>query len=106
MQIGMRQYSAETVEWFQRQVQAGHRSRQSLARELCELENWRNGRGELCVSSARKVLPQLAARLQLSLPRGPSVAAAATAIAALIAAWRGGGSGNPRESKPAAAPAD
>lgn len=35
-----------------------------------------------------------------------AVAAAVTAIAALIAAWRVGGSGEPRESKPAGAPTD
>ena len=45
-----------------------------MARGLCECEDWRNAGGELCESSARKVLPRLAERLGVALPepcRGP-----------------------------------
>ena len=42
--------------------------RSSLARGLCERENWRNARGELCLASARSALPGLASELDLTLP--------------------------------------
>ena len=42
--------------------------RSSLARGLCERENWRNARGELCLASARSALPGLASALDLTPP--------------------------------------
>ena len=49
-------------------VDSGEHSRTSLARGLCEVEDWRNSAGELCLASARKVLPRLADSLGLVLP--------------------------------------
>ena len=68
MQIGLRQFSADTVEWLRQAVSADGASRSGLAAELCEREGWHNAGGDPCVSSARKVLPLLAAKLGLSLP--------------------------------------
>ena len=68
MQIGLRQFSADTLEWLGQAVSAGGASRSGLAAELCEREGWHNAGGDPCVSSARKVLPRLAAKLGLSLP--------------------------------------
>ena len=68
MQIGLRQFSADTLEWLGQAVSAEGASRSGLAAELCEREGWRNAGGDPCVSSARKVLPRLAAKLGLSLP--------------------------------------
>ena len=49
-------------------VDSGEHSRTSLAHGLCEVEDWRNAAGELCLASARKVLPRLADSLGLVLP--------------------------------------
>ncbi len=68
MQIGMRQYDKETVAWFRQAVVGGETSRTQLASQLCERLDWRNAKGELCESSARKVLPTLALRLDVKLP--------------------------------------
>ena len=68
MQIGLRQFSADTLEWLGQAVSAEGASRSGLAAELCEREGWHNAGGDPCVSSARKVLPRLAAKLWLSLP--------------------------------------
>ncbi len=57
MQIGMRQYDQETVDWFRQVVARGETTRTQLASQLCERLDWRNAKGELCESSARKVLP-------------------------------------------------
>ena len=73
MQIGLRQFSADTVEWLGQAVSAEGASRSGLAAELCEWEGWHNAGGNPCVSSARKVLPLLAAKLGLSLPAFPDV---------------------------------
>ena len=43
-------------------------SRAALGRGVCEREDWRNPKGELCTASARKALPALAAQLGLPLP--------------------------------------
>ena len=63
MQIGLRQISADTVERFKASCAAGTASRGSLARELCELEEWFDYRGRPSEASARKLLPDLAAAL-------------------------------------------
>ena len=68
MQIGLRQFCAETLSWFECAVLEGGASRSALASELCARANWRNARGEPCVSSARKILPRLASQLGLKLP--------------------------------------
>ena len=73
MQIGLRQFSADTVEWLRQAVSADGASRSGLAAELCEREGWHNAGGDPCVSSARKVLPLLAAKLGLSLPARPAL---------------------------------
>ena len=73
MQIGLRQFSADTVERLGQAVSAEGASRSGLAAELCEREGWHNAGGDPCVSSARKVLPRLAAKLGLSLPAFPDV---------------------------------
>ena len=49
-------------------MQRGELSRAALGRGVCEREDWRNPRGEYCTASARKVLPALAAQLDLPLP--------------------------------------
>ena len=69
MQIGLRQFDSETVEWFQKAAVSGDYSRSRLARELCEQAQWRNVRGDLCEAQARKILPRLAAALELELPK-------------------------------------
>ena len=54
-------------------------SRAALGRGICEREDWRNPKGELCTASARKALPALAAQLGLPLPAaqpGPPASAA------------------------------
>ena len=59
----------ETVQhWLQRALRAGRSSRAALARGLCEQDEWRNARGQLCAASARKALPRLAQQLGLALP--------------------------------------
>ncbi len=68
MRIGLRQYTPETVDWLKATLAAGDCTRTSLARELCEREDWRNAKGEPCLASARAVLPKLAAALKLPLP--------------------------------------
>ena len=54
--------------WLRRAVEEGGYTRSGLARELCERENWRNEKGDLCLASARRILPKLAAELGLVLP--------------------------------------
>ena len=73
MQIGMRQFSAESVEWLRSEAASGA-SRSLLAEGLCELEGWSNARGEPCLSSARKALPAIASRIGLALPPAGSPA--------------------------------
>ena len=50
------------------EVRKGGASRTALASELCARTNWRNARGEPCISPARKTLPRLASQLGLRLP--------------------------------------
>ena len=68
MQIGMRQITAETVEWFRGACNGGELSRTALAHELCLKENWFGGIGKPCLASGRKLLPRLAAELGVRLP--------------------------------------
>ena len=68
MQIGMRQISAEMLEWFETACNSGDLSRTGLAHELCLKENWFGRVGRLCLASARKLLPRLADELGVRLP--------------------------------------
>ena len=72
MRIGLRLLRPDSVEWLRQELCLGVLSRAALGRGLCEREDWRNGRGELCTSSARKGLPRLAEQLGLSLPPAQS----------------------------------
>ncbi len=74
MQIGMRQISAETVEWFVPACKGGGLTRSALARELCERENWFGGAGRPCLASARKLLPRLAEETGVHLPEAEATA--------------------------------
>ena len=67
MRIGMRHFEAETVDWLREQTGRGV-SRSALARGICEMEGWVNDAGEPCTSSARTVLPKLAAGFGIALP--------------------------------------
>ena len=60
MQIGMRQVSSETVEWFGTACKGGNLTRTALARER---ESWYSRAGKLCLASARRLLPKPAERL-------------------------------------------
>ena len=72
MRIGLRLLRPESVEWLRRELRRGSLSRAALGRGLCERDDWRNPRGELCAASARKALPHLAGRLGLALPPAQS----------------------------------
>ncbi len=63
MEVGLHQFHAQAIGWFQKAVSTPGISRNALARELCERGQWNDTTGELCVASARKALPILAARL-------------------------------------------
>ncbi len=64
----MRHCASGTVDWLKAAFAAGGCTRISLARELCEREDWRNAKGKLCLASARSVLPKLSSALGLPLP--------------------------------------
>ena len=68
MQVGLHRFHADSIEWLRTAVAEGGRTRRQLAQELCERENWRNEKGELCLASARRVLPKLAGKLGIALP--------------------------------------
>ncbi len=68
MQVGLRHLRADTVEWLKAAAAEDGRTRHALARELCEREDWRNARGQPCVSQARGVLPGIAKRAGFVLP--------------------------------------
>ncbi len=74
MQIGMRQVSSETVEWFRTACKGGELTRTALARELCERENWFGHVGMPCLASARKLLPRLAEEAGVRLPEAEATA--------------------------------
>ncbi len=63
MRIGLRHYASETVDWLKATLGSGDCARTSLARKLCEREDWRNAKGEPCLGSARAVLPWLSPAL-------------------------------------------
>ncbi len=75
MQIGMRQISAETVEWFGPACKGGGLTRTALAREFCEREGWFGPAGRPCLASARKLLPRLAGETGVRLPEAEATAA-------------------------------
>ncbi len=58
----------DTADWLRKALRKGTLSRAALARRQCELDGWRNPKGELCAASARKGLPGLAAEIGLPLP--------------------------------------
>ncbi len=68
MQIGLHNFSSETIEWFKEAVKDPRATRYSPARELCERDDWRNSGGELCTGSARKILPRIADKVKVTLP--------------------------------------
>lgn len=68
MQIGLRQFENDVVEWFKSASVSGDYTRSALARRLCELSEWRNSTGDLCEAQARKILPRLAGELSVALP--------------------------------------
>ena len=68
MQIGLRHFDSQTLDWFADAVRSGSYTRHALCRELCERTDWRNGLGEPCHSAAAKALPKLTERLGLDLP--------------------------------------
>ena len=68
MQIGMQQISAEAAEWFAAACGDAGQTRMSLARGVCEMMDWRGPTGDLCLASARRMLPRLAAALDVRLP--------------------------------------
>ena len=74
MQIGMRQVSAETVEWLDTACKGGELTRTALARELCERESWRGPSGRPCLASARRMLSPLAEALGVHLPEAETTA--------------------------------
>ncbi len=57
-----------TGDWLRDALLEGLLSPATLARRLCELNGWRNRKGELCEASARKGLLGMAADLDLPLP--------------------------------------
>ncbi len=68
MRVGLRIFRPQTIAWLREALQRGQLSRAALGRGICEREDWRNPKGEYCTASARKVLPTLAAQLELPLP--------------------------------------
>ncbi|MCY3877164.1 MAG: hypothetical protein OXF88_23090 [Rhodobacteraceae bacterium] len=69
----MRQVSSETIEWFGTACNGGALSRTALAHEFCERENWYNRVANLCLASARKLLPALAEKLGVRLPEAEAL---------------------------------
>ncbi len=68
MIIGLRQFSADTVEWFKWACEEGTASRSALALNLARREKWHDYRGQPSAAMARKVMPRLAAGLDVALP--------------------------------------
>ncbi len=82
MQIGLRQFDAQTVQWLTGAAAASDASRSSLARGLCDRLDWRDSSGDLATASARKVLPRLADKLGIALPTSRPGIPSGRAIAA------------------------
>ncbi len=68
MQVGLRHFDSQTLDWFAGALRSAAATRHDLARELCERTGWRNALGRPCLSAAAKVLPALAERVGLELP--------------------------------------
>ena len=68
MNHGLHQFASATIQWLKHAASQPHCTRGSLARGLCEKENWVGATGQPCLASARKALPVLATRLGLQLP--------------------------------------
>ena len=68
MQIGLRHFDSQTLDWLAGALRDGGHTRHALGRALCERTGWRNPKGALCLSAAAKALPALAERLGLGLP--------------------------------------
>ncbi len=73
MQVGLRHFDSQTLDWFAGALRSADATRHGLARELCERTGWRNALGRPCLSAAAKVLPALAERVGLELPPPRSV---------------------------------
>ena len=71
-----RRFGADIGAWLRKAVAEEGRSRGSLARGLCEVADWRNAKGKLCLGSARRALPDLAADLGVELPEAREAPAA------------------------------
>ena len=93
MQVGLRQFDAGTIERLIAASRDSEATRGNLARLLCELEEWRDSGGKLAVSSARKLLPRLAAKAGFALPvaRSGVPAGAGAALPVAVPAGRGVG---------------
>ena len=63
-----RRFGASIGVWLRKAVTEEGCTRSSLARGLCEFADWRNASGKLCLASARRALPALAADLGVRLP--------------------------------------
>ena len=74
MQLGLRHFGEASLAWFKEKSRDPSATRWSLARGICEREDWRNRQGEWCIASACKALPQLAAHLGVALPAARPVA--------------------------------
>ncbi len=82
MQVGLRHFDSQTLDWFAGALRSGEATRHGLARELCERTDWRNALGRPCLSAAAKALPALAGRVGIELPppRGVPDRAAVPAV--------------------------
>ena len=67
MQIGMRNIWTETVSWFKSACGEAELSCSALVHEFCRREDWRDARGRLRLSPARKLVPRLADELGVCL---------------------------------------
>ena len=74
MQLGLRHFGEASLAWFKEKSRDPSATRWSLARGICEREDWRNRQGVWCIASACKALPQLAAHLGVALPAARPVA--------------------------------
>ncbi len=73
MQVGLRHFDSQTLDWLAGALRSGEHTRHALTRELCERTGWRNALGRLCLSAAAKALPALAERVGIELPPARAV---------------------------------
>ena len=92
MQIGLRHFGSETIERLISASGEPGATRSGLARLLCEVCDWKDSQERLALSSARKLLPKLAAKAgfrlpeaQPSIPEGSAKVAAPEGLAAISA---------------------